>query len=377
MATSSDGAGNSRGGRRSGRSFVGERVAGLGHGELGDRADLAGLELADGLLLLAVQQQELADPLVLVAGRVPDVRLGMERPRQDPQVRQPPDERVGGRLEHADQQRAALVGRRPRPSAPPLSVAVAGGLVGRGGEVADDRVEQAAEPDALGRRADEHRREDALLDALAQAGLELGVGDLLAVEVLRRGRRRPPRPRPPAAGRGGRRPRRRGRRGSGSRPRSCRPTCTPCGGRGRHSRRTTRPPRSRAGAARSCCRRLARSASSAAVGLAFSRSDLLMKKQAAVPGRAAQGDGLFEAGLDAGRGVHDEQRPVGGREALDDLGDEVRVARRVDQRDPRPVVLERADREAQRLAALLLLGLEVEVGACRRPRGRAAGSPRP
>ena len=45
-----------------------------------------------------------------------------------------------------------------------------------------------------------------------------------------------------------------------------------------------------------------------------------------------------------------------------DLGDEVRVAGRVDQRDPRPVALERPDREAQRLAPLLLLGLEVEVG---------------
>jgi hypothetical protein len=45
-----------------------QRVAGLGHGQLGDRSDLAGLQLADGLLLLAVQQQQLADPLVLVAG---------------------------------------------------------------------------------------------------------------------------------------------------------------------------------------------------------------------------------------------------------------------------------------------------------------------
>ena len=43
-----------------------QRVAGLGHGQLGDRADLAGLELADRLLLLAVEQQQLADPLVLV-----------------------------------------------------------------------------------------------------------------------------------------------------------------------------------------------------------------------------------------------------------------------------------------------------------------------
>ena len=36
----------------------------------------------------------------------------------------------------------------------------------------------------LARRADQDRREDAVLDALAQAGLELVVGDLLALEVL-------------------------------------------------------------------------------------------------------------------------------------------------------------------------------------------------
>ena len=45
-----------------------------------------------------------------------------------------------------------------------------------------------------------------------------------------------------------------------------------------------------------------------------------------------------------------------------DLGEEVRVAGRVDKRDAGAVVLERPDREAQRLVALLLLGLEVEMG---------------
>ena len=87
-----------------------QRVAGLGHGQLRDRADLAGLELADRLLLLAVEQQQLADPLVLAPRAVPDVRLRMERAGQHAQVRQPPDERVGRRLEHADEERTALVG---------------------------------------------------------------------------------------------------------------------------------------------------------------------------------------------------------------------------------------------------------------------------
>ena len=77
---------------------------------------------------------------------------------------------------------------------------------------------------------------------------------------------------------------------------------------------------------------------------------------------APEGDPVLEAGLHAARRVHDDDRPVTGREALDDVGDEVRVAGRVEQRDPRPVRLEGPDREAQRLLALLLLGLEVEMG---------------
>ena len=79
-------------------------------------------------------------------------------------------------------------------------------------------------------------------------------------------------------------------------------------------------------------------------------------------GRSAERDGLLETGFDAGRRVHDEDRAVDRGEAGDHLGDEVGVARRVDDRDPRAVGLERRDRQAQRLLALLLLGLEIEVG---------------
>ena len=105
-----------------------------------------------------------------------------------------------------------------------------------------------------------------------------------------------------------------------------------------------------------------RSASSAAVGSAFSLSHLLMKKHAAVLVDAAERDRLLEARFDPARRVHDEDRAVGRLEARDDLGDEVEVARRVEDRDPRPVGLERRDREAERLPSLLLLGLEIEMG---------------
>ena len=84
--------------------------------ELGDRADLAGLQLADRLLVLAVDEQELADPLVLAAVRVPGVALAVERAREDAQVGQPADERIGGGLEGAHEERARGIGgdRRSR-----------------------------------------------------------------------------------------------------------------------------------------------------------------------------------------------------------------------------------------------------------------------
>ena len=106
---------------------------------------------------------------------------------------------------------------------------------------------------------------------------------------------------------------------------------------------------------------VARSASSAALGSAFSLSHLLMKKHAAVPVPRPSATRLLEARLDAARRVRHEDRAVGGLEAGDHLGDEVEVARRVEDGDPRPVGLERRHREAERLPPLLLLGLEVEV----------------
>ena len=76
--------------------------------------------------------------------------------------------------------------------------------------------------------------------------------------------------------------------------------------------------------------------------------------------RPTQRDRHLEAGFDAAAGVHDEDDPVDRGDALDDLGHEVRVAGRIDERHQRAVVVEGGDRQAQRLVALLLLGLVVE-----------------
>ena len=94
--------------------------------ELGDGADLAGLELADRLLLLAVQEEQLADALLVVAvPGVPDMALGVERAGQDAEVGQPADERVGGGLEDPDEQRPVRVRVRSRRSCRPCRSAVA------------------------------------------------------------------------------------------------------------------------------------------------------------------------------------------------------------------------------------------------------------
>ncbi len=337
-----------------------ERVARLGHVQLGDSPDLARLELADGLLLLAVEQQQLADALVLVAGRVPDVGLRLERARQHAQVGQASHERVGRGLEHADQQRPGLVGRQ-LDRGPRLVGGLRRRLVGGGGEVADDGVEQAAELDALGRRADQHRGEDAVLHPLAQAQLELVVLDVLALEVLghdvviglgRGLEQLVPAPRDlvgelvgdgdldlvvavPAV-----------RLSMDEVHVAAEPFGCPDGQLDGRDLVAEGGPQRVEGRRR--------------VGvLPVALVDEEARGGVRGPG---VGDRLLEPGLHPGRGVHDEDRAIGRGEALDDVGHEVRVAGRVDERDPRPVVLERADREAQRLLALLLLGLEVEVG---------------
>ena len=183
MATWSVGSGNVDGRQPQAGVAGRERVAGLGHAELRDRADLARPQLGRRLLLLAVEVEQLADALVLALRRVEHRALALERARQDPQVGQPPDERVRRGLEHPDEELAASP-PRPRRPCRALSVAAYGPSSSGDGQVADDRVEQRVEADALRRRGDEHRRQDRLADALVEARVQLRVGDLLLAEVL-------------------------------------------------------------------------------------------------------------------------------------------------------------------------------------------------
>ena len=245
--------------------------------------------------------------------------------------------------------------------APDLSTGWAGGSSAGEGQIADDGVEQAAQADPLDRAADEDRREDRLLDALAQAGLQLGVGDLLALEVL----------------------------GQdvvvclGGRLEQLVAATRDLGleairDRDLHLGRAVPRPRLAVDQVDIALERLGRAdrqldrgdllAEARPQGVEGSRRigvlavALVDEEAGRGVGPARQRDRLLESGFDAGRRIHHQDRAVSRGEALDHVGHEVRVARGVDQRDPRPIGLEGPDREAQRLAPLLLLRLEVEVG---------------
>ena len=165
--------------------LAGQRVARLGDGQLGDRTDLAGLQLADRLLLLAVQEQQLADALLLAAGRVEDGRLAVERAGYDAQVRESADERIRRGLEDPNDERAGRIGRHLHVAFRLRVPCLDGRLVRGRGEIPDEGVQERPQPDALGRAAHEHRRKDRLLDAFPKARLQLRVADVLAFQVLR------------------------------------------------------------------------------------------------------------------------------------------------------------------------------------------------
>ncbi len=69
-------------------------------------------------------------------------------------------------------------------SLPAPSVALTGPLLVGGGEIANDGVQHAFDADVVRGRCDHHRSQDRVAHATVEAGVELLVGDLLAVEVL-------------------------------------------------------------------------------------------------------------------------------------------------------------------------------------------------
>ena len=130
-----------------------------------------------------MEQEQLSDPLVDVVIAVPDVGLRVQRPGQHPEVGQTADERVCGGLEDADEEGTVRIGGHLDRDAA-LVRGNSRGLVGRRGQIANERIEEGPQADPDVGTAHQHRGEDRFLDALSKTGLEFGVGDLDALEVL-------------------------------------------------------------------------------------------------------------------------------------------------------------------------------------------------
>ena len=149
IATWSDGAGNSMPGQLDGLRSVGdERVTGRGRGQLGDGGDVAGADLREVVLVLALDREERSDPLLLLSVDVVDMALPRERAAEDTEVGQAADERVGGGLEDLGDERSVRV----RLDLLAVDRGARADLGGRG-DVLDDHLRQLADADVLRRRA--------------------------------------------------------------------------------------------------------------------------------------------------------------------------------------------------------------------------------
>ena len=136
--------------------------------QLGDGADVADAELGRLLVLLALEQHQLAEPLLCPRPRVDDRRVAFQRAGENAEDRDLARERVGDGLE--DEGRGA----------------VARGLVellGRRGNALDEQVEQAGGPEVLGRDAAPDREELAARHGRFERPRQLLTADLLPLEV--------------------------------------------------------------------------------------------------------------------------------------------------------------------------------------------------
>ena len=163
---------------------IGQRVAGEGVLEADGRGDVAGVDLVDLLAVVGVHLEDAADPLPLVLDRVVDVRAGLERAGVDPEERELADERVGGDLEGQRAERLVVV-RGPDDLGAGLRVEPDHRRdVERRRQVVDDRVEHLLDALVAERRAGQDRDDPGRQRAEAEAALDLGDRQLLALEVL-------------------------------------------------------------------------------------------------------------------------------------------------------------------------------------------------
>ena len=128
--------------------------------ELGHRAEVALAELLRQLVVLALEEQQLADTLLVARARVDERRVGRERAREHAEEVDAPGERVGDRLED----------ERGRPAA----VDVHGErLLGRRRNALDKQVEEPRGAEVLRRDAARDREDLARDDGVLERGGEL------------------------------------------------------------------------------------------------------------------------------------------------------------------------------------------------------------
>ena len=164
--------------------FVAQGIAGGGVLQADSRSDIARIDGLDILTVVGVHLQDAADTLVLILDRVVDGGAGVQRAGVDTEEAQLADIGVGHDLERQGGERL-FVGRDTRLFLAGLGVGALDGLdVGRGGHIVDDGVQQLLHAAVLvGGTADDGH--DLVGDGgLAQARLDLFLGQLFAFQVL-------------------------------------------------------------------------------------------------------------------------------------------------------------------------------------------------
>ena len=155
----------------------GEPVPGAGLLELGDGADIAGAELLDVRGLVAVETDQLTDPLLDVRAGVQQMRVVADNALVDAEQVDAPGERVRAGLEHVGEQLLGVVGLEQ------LVAGLQATVLDRRRKILDDRVEQPVRGEIRGRDPARDGEQRAVVCALLQRGDDLLVRDLLSVEV--------------------------------------------------------------------------------------------------------------------------------------------------------------------------------------------------
>ena len=168
---------------RDDRRRVAQRLAGRHVLQADAGGDVAGQDFLDLFALVGVHLQDPADALLLAADRVVDRVARLQHARVDAHERQLADVRVGHQLERQRGELLVVVG-----AAHDRLVVVVGARhrrdVDRRRHEVDHGVEHALHALVLERGAAEHRLDLAGDRAHADAGVDLGLGQLARLEVL-------------------------------------------------------------------------------------------------------------------------------------------------------------------------------------------------